>query len=106
MVVSGIYLSMTIVYTYILSTGVIIQMMEIQKQVTEGGVVTVCASLTGQLGRNVEVRLATSSGGTGEGNTLINYKFIGMLSFSLIYPYSSFRYRLFISISDKNIYYY
>ncbi|XP_064407623.1 mucin-3A-like isoform X2 [Halichondria panicea] len=44
--------------------GVIIQMMEIQKQVTEGGVVTVCASLTGQLGRNVEVRLATSSGGT------------------------------------------
>ncbi len=88
MVVSGIYLSMTIVYTYILSTGVIIQMMEIQKQVTEGGTVTVCASLTGQLGRNVEVRLATSSGGTGgEGNTLINYKFIGMLLFSLIYPY-------------------
>ncbi len=49
-------------------TGVIIQMTEIQKQVTEGGIVTVCASLTGQLGRNIEVRLATSSGGTGEGN--------------------------------------
>ncbi|XP_064396279.1 uncharacterized protein LOC135343205 isoform X2 [Halichondria panicea] len=44
--------------------GVIIQMTEIQKQVTEGGIVTVCASLTGQLGRNIEVRLATSSGGT------------------------------------------
>ncbi len=82
---------------------VIVAMTHNQRSVTEGGIVTVCASLTGQLGRNVEVRLATSSGGTGEGNTLINYKFLGMLLFSLIYPYSSFRYRLCISISDKNI---
>ncbi|XP_064396224.1 uncharacterized protein LOC135343165 isoform X3 [Halichondria panicea] len=41
--------------------GVTIQMMETQEQVTEGETVMVCASLTGQLGRNVEVRLATSS---------------------------------------------
>ncbi len=38
----------------------------------EGGIVRVCASLTGQLGRIVVVKLATSSGGTGEKNTIIN----------------------------------
>ncbi|XP_064396201.1 uncharacterized protein LOC135343155 [Halichondria panicea] len=41
--------------------GVTIQMMETQEQVMEGETVMVCASLTAQLGRNVEVRLATSS---------------------------------------------
>ena len=64
MVVSGIYLCMTIVYSY-LSTGVTIQMTEIQKQVTEGETVMVCATLTGQLGRSVVVGL-TSAIGTGK----------------------------------------
>ncbi len=54
------------IYTSIFITGVTIQMTEIQKQVMEGGIVRVCASLTGQLGRTVVVRLATSSVGTGE----------------------------------------
>ncbi len=58
------------VYTSIFITGVTILMTEIQEQVMEGGIVRVCASLTGQLGRNVEIRLATSSGGTGERNLL------------------------------------
>ena len=47
-------------------------MMETQEQVTEGETVMVCASLTGQLGRNVEVRLATSSEETGERKTIIS----------------------------------
>ncbi len=58
------------------NTGVNIQMTEIQKQVTEGETVMVCASLIGQLGRNIVVRLATSSGGTGEKQFLFSL-FIG-----------------------------
>ena len=69
MVVSGIYLCMTIVNNLIIPslsiTGVTIRMTEIQKQVTEGGTVMVCATLTGQLGRSVVVGL-TSAIGTGK----------------------------------------
>ena len=71
MVVSGKFLSMHVyaiiyvLFSIIFITGVTIQMTEIQ-EVMEGGIVRVCASLTGRLGRNVEVGLATSSGGTGE----------------------------------------
>ena len=61
-----------IIIPSISNTGVTIQMMETQEQVTEGETVMVCASLTGQLGRNVEVRLATSSEETGERNTIIS----------------------------------
>ena len=67
-------------------------MTEIQKQVTEGGVVTVCALLTGLLGRNVEVRLATSSEETG-----LCFSFIGC-NVIMIFLYSSFR--DFVSASD------
>ncbi len=81
---------MTIVYSY-LSTGVTIQMTEIQKQVTEGGTVMVCASLTGQLGRNVVVRLATSSEGTGERNTLIGANVIYNYNNHVLYSLFQFQ---------------
>ncbi len=88
-------------YPLFVNTDVTIQMMEIEEQVMEGGMVTVCASLTGQLGRNVAVRLATSSGGTGERNTLIGANVI-YISCSLIFiPASDTD---FVSASDTRIF--
>ena len=52
-----------------MSVGVTIQMAQTQQEVTEGGMVTVCASLTDDsavLGRDVTIMLATSFSGSGE----------------------------------------